>query len=78
MRTDKGLGTKGTMITSAARRTFSDSNEMPGAQSRNNVVYFSRKDLLILSSRSVGRLRALKCTSKCRYEKSAGIRSKPG
>ena len=37
MRTDSGEGTSGTITTSAARSTFSDSSEMPAGQSRNSA-----------------------------------------
>ena len=36
MRTDSGVGSSGTTMASAARSTFSDRSEMPGAQSRNS------------------------------------------
>ena len=37
IRTEKGVGRSGTMMASAARSTFSDNSEMPGAQSRNSA-----------------------------------------
>jgi len=60
MRTESGVGSNGTTTTSAARSTFSDSSEMPGGQSMNSTSYFSRRDALIISSRSVGRFLSLR------------------
>ncbi len=76
MRTESGLGSNGTITTSAARSTFSESSEIPGGQSRNSVAYSADSGRLIFSSRSVGRLRWLRWTSKWRYEKSAASRSR--
>ncbi len=42
------------------KKLLTGKRELPGAQSRNKAAYDCRRDLLILSSRSVGRLRRLK------------------
>ena len=57
MRTDKGEGISGTTSASAACITFSETSDMPGAQSKIKHAYFCLSGRMSFMSRVAGFLR---------------------